>query len=101
MSSQIFVGDTDTEFRIQITDDSTPVDLSSATSLAILFRKPDGSLLSLNASLYTDGTDGIIFYKSVSGDIDQPGIFKIQAQVEVGGGLYSSSIGSFSVKCNV
>ncbi len=101
MSNQIFVGDVGTEFRIQITDEGTAVDLSSATDLIISFRKPDGSLLTVSASLYTDGTDGIIFYRSVDGDLDQSGIFKIQAQVTVGSGIYNSSIGSFKVMCNV
>ena len=101
MSSEIRVGDIGTEFRITITDDGAAVDLSSAPSLVINFRKPDGNILSVYADLYTDGTDGIIFYNAVNGDLDQSGQWKIQAVIETGGAIYSSSVGTFKVSCNL
>jgi hypothetical protein len=101
MSNQVHVNDIGTEFRIQIVDDETIVDLSTASILNILFRKPSGLLLTVGAELYTDGTDGIIYYNAVSGDLDEAGIYKIQGYVEIGSGAFYSSIGSFKVHCNV
>lgn len=101
MSESIRVGDTGTEFRINITDEGTAVDLSSATTLQIIFKKPSGETLTVNADLYTDGTDGIIFYNAVDGDIDESGMWKIQTYVVVGSASYSSTVGTFKVECNL
>lgn len=101
MSEEIHVSDVGTEFRITILDGTTLVDLSSASSIVITIKRPDGTLITANANLYTDGTDGIIYYNIESGDLDQGGIYKIQATVTVGSSVYSSSIGSFKVMCNL
>lgn len=101
MSYQIHINDVGTEFRITIMDNSAVVNISSATLLEIIFQKPDTTDLVVNADLYTDGTDGVLYYRVVSGDLDQSGIFKIQAYVEISGGSYYSSIGSFKVHCNL
>lgn len=101
MPQEIHVNDQGTEFRVTIKDNSVAVDISNATVLNIIFRKPDGTSLSVNADLYTDGTDGIIYYRTIFNDLDQSGLYKIQAYVEISGGAYYSSIGSFSVKCNL
>jgi len=101
MSDEIHVGDVGTEFRVQVLDDETVVDLSTATVLQIIFRKPDGVYLTVDCNYYTDGTDGIIKYNTVDGDIDQSGQWRIQAYVEVGSAKYYSSTGSFRVHCNL
>mgnify|MGYP006081573935 CR=1 FL=1 len=101
MADEIHVNDIGTEFRILILDKDAVVDLSFASELTIIFRKPNGSILSVTADLYTDGSDGIITYTSVDGDIDQSGIYKIQSYVAIGSSSYSSSIGSFKVHCNI
>ena len=101
MSGEIHVGDIGTEFRITILDNGSAIDISGATSLVIIIKKPDGTSITTTGNLYTDGTDGIMYYRVVSGDLDQSGIYKIQAYVEISGGSYYSSIGSFSVKCNL
>lgn len=101
MSQQIHVNDIGTEFRIIITDEDNVVDLSSATVLHIIFRKPDSTSITVDANLYTDGTDGTIYYNVVDGDLDQSGIYKIQGYVEIGAGAFYSSTGSFKVNCNL
>jgi len=101
MSNEIHVGDTGTSIRITIKDDNEIVDISGASLLQVIFAKPDGTRNEVNGSLYTDGTDGIIEYILADGDIDQPGMYKIQAYVEISGGSYYSSIGSFKVLCNL
>lgn len=100
MSDQIFVGDEGTEFRVTVTDDGVAVDLSSATEILFIFRKTDATTLEVNGQLYTNGTDGIVFYNTVAGDIDQSGVYKLQVRVTISSGnVFSSSIGSFKVAC--
>jgi hypothetical protein len=101
MSESIRVGDKGTEFRAIITDEGVVVDISSAVVLQLIFKKPSGARLVVNAELYTDGVDGTIYYNTVEGDIDEPGIWKLQSYVEIGSAGYSSTVGSFKVECNL
>lgn len=100
--SQIHVGNKNVDFIITITEECEPLDISTSTSKIIYFTKPDGSLLVKTASFVTDGTDGQVHYATIDGDLDQPGMWKIQAAIEFGSGsMYSSVIKSFKVFCNL
>lgn len=101
MSESIRVGDTGTEFRINITDEGVAVDLSAATTIQMIFKKPSGETLTVDANLYTDGTDGVIFYNTVDGDINESGMWRIQTYIVVGAAIYSSTVGTFRVECNL
>lgn len=100
MSSEIHALDYGTEIRITVKEDDVVVDISAATSTEFLIRKPDGTLLTVNADFYTDGTDGILTYTTVDGDTDIPGIYKFQARIGLGG-LFYTSWATFKVHCNV
>lgn len=101
MADEIHVNDIGTEFRILISDDGSTVDLSAATDILMIFKKPSGSRIERNADFYTDGTDGLVYYRSVEGDLDEVGTYKIQANVSIGGGVFNSSVGSFKVHHNI
>jgi|TARA_B100002052_G_scaffold465_1_gene448 hypothetical protein len=101
MASQIHVGDVGTTLIVTILDNGSVVDISSATSLQILIRKPDATTLTKAGILTTDGSDGKMQHVSVTGDFDQPGNYRIQGKVDISGGTYSSSVGSFKVHCNL
>lgn len=100
-NGEIHVGNIGTEFRLIIESNDEPLDISLATVKQIHIKKPDGSILIENATFYTNGTDGIIYYRAQSGDLDQPGSYKIQGFVQIAGGTYYSNIRSFPVKCNL
>jgi len=101
MSSQIHVGDIGTQLIVTVYDDGEIVDISGASSLVIILKKPDGTNHTKTANLYTDGTDGKMVYVSVVGDFSEPGNFKIQGKVTLAGGIYYTSIGTFKVHCNL
>jgi hypothetical protein len=101
MSQSVRVGDKGTEFRVTITDEDVAVDLSSATVLQLIFKKPSGETLTVDADLYTDGTDGAIYYNVVDGDLNESGVWKLQSYIEIGSTVYSSTIGTFKVECNL
>lgn len=100
--SNIHVGDIGTLFKVTMKDqDGVVVSLSGATSLQVKFQKPDESVIVKTASLFTDGTDGIVTYTTQSGDLDQPGAWKLQAVVAKGGGQWSSDLIKFKVAANI
>jgi hypothetical protein len=82
MAAEIHVGDIGLTFRVTIKDqDSNVVNLSETLTKQIILNKPNGEILTKNATFYTDGTDGIIEYVTVEGDLDTQGIWKIQGYV--------------------
>lgn len=111
-SQDIRLYDDGTEFIVEFVEcDSSglapvmvPIDISGASVRKIIFEKPDGAVLKVDAAFVTDGTDGKIKYSSVgdpeaqTGDLDQEGKWRIQGRVELPGGTWTSTIGTFRVK---
>ena len=102
MACEIHLGDIGTIFRLTIVDcDDVFIDISSATTKTISFRKADGTTVTKTGVFYTNGTDGIIDYISVADDLDMSGSWKIQAFVILSTGEWSSDIGTFTVYDNL
>lgn len=101
MASEIHEGDIGTKLLITITDDGSVVDISSASTLSIFIKKPNGTVLSRTGTLETDGTDGKMYYITLAGDLDVAGNYKIQAKVVLTSGSYFSSTATFKVHCNL
>lgn len=101
MASEIHEGDIGTKLLITVTDDGSIVDISSASSLSIYIKKPNGSILTRTGLLETDGTDGKMYYITVAGDLDKAGNYKIQGKVILPSGSYFTSTATFKVHCNL
>lgn len=63
-----------------------PFDISNAATKVITLEKPDGSLISRAGTFETDGTDGVLLYSTVSGDINQDGHWYAQGVVTFSNG---------------
>lgn len=101
-----------TDFIVEIKDcklvggtpTETVLDISGATSMKIIFKKPDLSSLTVNASLYSDGTDGKIVYSTTgdpaakTGDLDQTGEWEISGRVTLPGGTWTTDTDTFQVE---
>jgi hypothetical protein len=96
----IHVADVGTVFRCTITDSGSPVPLNSGISGSnvILFRKPDGTVLSVPAVFESDGSDGIIKY-TVTGSsvLDQSGTWQLTANVNTYTGKWTATAVAFTV----
>ncbi len=80
---ELHIGDVGTRILSTIVDESAdPVDLSSATTINYLLRKPSGTISTLGATLFTDGTDGKIYFTTLSTTLDEAGFYKLQAYIE-------------------
>lgn len=100
-ANEIHLGDIGTKFRCTIYNGSSIVDVSSASVKQIVFQKPDGTDLTVNASFETDGTDGVIYYLTVSGDLSQIGLWSLQGYIEIATGKFHSDIKNFKVYRNL
>src|SRR5688572_24919408 len=103
MPAEIHKGNIGTILRITILDsDGNPMtNLGSATTKQIIITKPNGTKLTKTASFYTDGSDGIIQYTVISGDLDSAGLWKIQAFCIIGVQEFYSDIETFRVYRNL
>lgn len=101
MSNEIRQYDIGVQFILTITEDSSALDISLATTKEIIIQTPSGTSTTYTATFLTDGTDGKIYYTSVDGDLDNIGQHKIQAKVVLSGGTYKSTIEKFKVKANL
>ena len=98
----IFIDDEGTIFRITIqeciADVLTPVDVSGQSAMFFIFKKPDASTLTVTPSFTTDGTDGKLEYITLTGDINQDGVWCLQAEVTLPTGVFRTSIIKFDVE---
>lgn len=79
-------------------DTGEAADISGyTTSQEMILTDPDGADSTKSASFVTDGSDGQIQYTTQSGDIDQSGIWYIQAVIESASRKLSSRKESFEV----
>lgn len=100
--AQIHVGDIGTAFIATVYDENSEVeDISTASSLAMTFKKPSGETLTVTAELYTDGTDGKMSYITEDGDIDETGLWQVQGVVIIGTTTFHTSIYNFKVIGNL
>jgi len=94
------VGDIGSIVRLTVTSNDVALDISTATTTTFKFLKPSGEVSSVTASFEGDGTDGVLTYTTVSGDIDESGPWSVQAYVVMTGGTWHSSTYDFKVDCN-
>ena len=98
---EIHLGDIGTSLQLEIVEDGVALDISTATSLKMRFQKPSGSTLDKDASFVTDGSDGLIRYVTVSGDLDEAGTWTRQAFMQIGSWHGQSSRVQFVVRGNI
>ncbi len=107
MACEIHVGDIGTVFEITVKECNAlgvevVVNLSAITTKKICFRKPNKSILTVDAIFKTDGSDGILQYVTVAGDLDVPGTWSKQAlMVFPATGTWRSNLVEFTVIKNI
>ena len=77
MASKIYIGDVGTIIRVDAGQD-----ISTATTLDIKYRKPDGTEATWTGVL--DGTN-FVRYTTIAGDLDQTGGWQIQLVIALPG----------------
>jgi len=98
---EVHQNDIGTQILVSVYDDTSPVDLSGASTIEMIFKKPDGNVLTKTAVLYGDGTDGVIVYTTVEGDLNVAGKWAIQVYVVIGSSSWKTNIAMFRVYENI
>lgn len=82
-------------------DENLLTDIASATTLELWLVRPDNEVLTKTASLYTDGSDGIIKYQCTNSDLSLAGTWSIQGFAVINSGYYHSDIQTMTVYRNL
>ena len=81
---RIHVGDVGTKFRVRIVDQSgLAVPLGAAIQKKIVFRRPDRTIMSKDATTEPDegDVDSVLIYSTVAGDISRRGRWSIRGHI--------------------
>ena len=100
-ANEIHINDVGTQFLVTVTDGTSAVDISSATTKQLIFKKPSGAKLTKAAAFNTDGTDGKIRYNVAADDLDEVGSYKLQGKVVISDGTFYTDITTFKVYRNL
>ena len=100
-ANEIHVNDVGTQFLVTVTDGSSAVDISSATTKELIIKKPSGTKLTKATAFSTDGTDGKMKYNIASDDLDEAGSYKLQGKVVISDGTFYTDIHTFKVHRNL
>ena len=102
MAGQIHENDIGTSFEVTLLDaNDQPVDVTSQLSMQMSFFSPTTVRKDKVPTFVNDGSDGKIKYVTVNGDLDVSGPWRLQVQVELVTGTWSSNIHRFTVHENL
>lgn len=101
--ADIHVDDIGTVFQAYLRDGETARNVSTATTKTIKFEDAEGTVTEKTAAFLTDGTDGVITYTTVAGDLSVAGEWKWQGFVVLTdpAGTWHSAEKNFHVQENL
>ena len=62
-----------------------PIDISATTVKELIFRKPDGSVVTKTADFSTNGEDGALEWSTEAGDVEPWGTYMVQPNIAIPG----------------
>lgn len=78
---QFSLNDLGVDLVIEITENGSVVDISTATAKELLLKNPSGTEVAKTAEFVSDGSDGKVKYTILVGDIDQTGLWEMRAKI--------------------
>ena len=100
-ANEIHVGDVGTRVTVTFKDGTNVVDISGASTKQIWLRRPSGSVLKLDGTFTTDGTDGAIYIDSTASCFASAGdTWEAQGYIETPSGNWHSDKTLFEVFSN-
>ncbi|NIV40479.1 MAG: hypothetical protein GWN58_67090 [Anaerolineae bacterium] len=99
---ELHINDTGASLVCLIREDNAALNIGTATSLYIHYKKPDSTTGSWSASLYTDGSDGKMFYETAaSSDLNIAGWWELQPAFTLGAWSGRAETKEFEVLANL
>ena len=100
--ADIFKNDVGTTFRITIKDETgAAINLSPASSKKLYIRRPIGTPLIKDLQFVGDGSDGVVQYIIVAGDLIYVGTYTMQTKITLPEGEWYTTAMSFAVRASI
>ena len=99
--NELHRSDIGTVFILNYLDGNNIVDVSTATTQEIHFRKPNESTIIRTTVFVTDGTEGKTKYTTITDDLDQSGKWELQGYIVMSGGAWKTDTIEFLVHDNI
>lgn len=88
--------------QVQVVDQNgVAVDLSAATGILLWLLAPDGTTRLVPAKFVSNGLDGILQYVTTAQDLNEAGLWQVQAQATFGTQVLLTAWGSFQAFSNI
>jgi len=87
--------------KLEIREGYEILDISGATTKNIIIERPDDTIITASGSFVTDGTDGLLYYRTVTGDISLAGLYNAQAYLVLPDFTGYSTPVSFTAYANI
>ena len=100
-ANEIHLNDIGTKFQVTVKDGDDAVDISSASTKSLIFKKPSGTKMIKTAAFTSDGSDGKIDYTVILNDLDEVGTYQLQGNVVISDGTFYTDIQTFKVHRNL
>ena len=106
MSKDFQRGAVGAAIKLEVYEDGALLDISSATSLSMIFESPpddDGEVRIYTRTATLPGSTGVLQYTTVAGDeiLSQAGTWKVQGQFTLSGFTGQTTIEKFKVTENL
>ena len=90
------------QITVTLKEDGVVINSTSLTTKEFIIVKPSGTSVTKAASFVTDGSDGKIRYTTLSGDLNEAGQYRLQANLVYAAGYSGrSEIGTFYCEENL
>jgi hypothetical protein len=90
------VGDVGTIIQLNLGQD-----VADATTIEFRFDPPRGATFVRTGAKVTTGSDGLVKYTTVAGDLTDAGLWKVQARIVTPSGEWYGDLTEFTVKANI
>ena len=100
-ANEIHLNDIGTKFQVTVKDGDSVVNISSASTKLLIFKKPSGTKMTKTAAFTSDGSDGKIDYTVIADDLDEVGTYQLQGNVVISDGTFYTDIQTFKVHRNL
>jgi len=99
---EIHASDIGVVFSVTVKDsDDDAVDISASVVKEFYFLKPSDVVLTKAAAWGSDGSDGVLQYTTIAGDINEAGRWRLQAHISDASSDLKTNIVNFDVYGNL
>lgn len=100
-TTYLHVGNVGSVIQVTVRNEDAVYDISTATTKKFIFIKPTGVSVIKDAAFVNTGTDGLLKYTTLAGDLDVDGTWRIQVYIEISGKKFYSDVTDFVVSPNL